>query len=164
MDAAGQFVLWTVVGALMVAGVIGAVLPFLPGAPLILVGAVIYAVFTDFTPVGWGRLAVLGALTVLGFVLEYVASALGARRFGGSRWGVVGAVVGSIVGVFFGLVGLLLGPVVGAVAGELLRSGQLAESLRTGIGAAVGLVAGAIAKLGLALAMVGLFLWWLWRG
>lgn len=164
MDPAAQIVLYVVVGAFLLAGVVGAVLPFVPGAPLILAGAVIYAVATDFAPVGWGRLAILGALTVLGFVLDYVASALGARRFGGSRWAVVGALAGGIVGVFFGPLGLLLGPVVGAVAGELIRSGQLAGSLRTGIGAVVGLVAGAIAKFGLALAMVGLFLWWLWRG
>jgi uncharacterized protein YqgC (DUF456 family) len=164
MDTAGQFLVYAVVAALLVAGLLGAVLPFLPGAPLILAGALLYAIVTDFTPVGWGRLAILGALTVASFVLDCAASALGARRFGGSRWAVGGAVAGALVGVVFGPPGLLLGPVVGAVAGELLRGRELRESVRTGIGAAVGVLAGAIAKLGLALAMVALFLWWLWRG
>src|SRR5919198_1380979 len=156
----GHIVLYIVVGALLLAGIVGAVLPYVPGAPLILAGAVIYAVATDFMPVGWGRLAILGALVVLGFVLDHAATALGARRFGGSRWAVLGALVGGIVGLFFGPFGLLLGPLVGAVLGELVASGKLMASLRAGIGTVVGLVIGMLAKFGLTLAMVGLFLWW----
>ncbi len=160
----GHIVLYVVVGALLLAGVVGAVLPYVPGAPLIVAGAVIYAVATDFVPVGWGRLAILAGLMALGFVLEHAASALGARRFGGSRWAVIGALVGGIVGLFFGPFGLLLGPLIGAVAGEVIASGELMASLRAGVGTVVGLVIGMLTKFGLALAMVGLFLWWLWRG
>jgi uncharacterized protein YqgC (DUF456 family) len=77
---------------------------------------------------------------------------------------VAGALVGAAIGVLFGPLGLLLGPVIGAVGGEFLRSGNLEESTRSGIGALVGLAAGIAANLGLAIVMVALFLWWAWKG
>lgn len=153
-----------VVGILFLAGLVGSVLPVLPGTPLILVGAVLYALATDFTPVGIGRLAILAGLAVVGGLLGYVSGAFGVRRYGGSRWAVGGAVVGAVVGFPFGPLGLLLGPALGAVTAELVRTGRLEESIRTGVGAAIGVVVGAVAHLMLALVMVGLFLWWVWRG
>jgi uncharacterized protein YqgC (DUF456 family) len=153
-----------VVGLLFLAGVIGSLLPFIPGTPLVLLGAVIYAAATDWTPVGAGRLVVLGILTVLSYVLHHVTGAVGARRYGGSGWAVVGALVGGIVGIFFGPLGLIVGPMAGAVGAELLRSGDLAGSLRSGFGALVGVLVGAAANFAVAVTMVGLFLWWVWRG
>jgi uncharacterized protein len=153
-----------VVGVLLVLGLAGSVLPFLPGAPLIFLGALVYAFATDFTPVGVGRLVILAALAIFTYVLDYVAGALGVKTYGGSRWAVVGAVLGVVVGLFFGPLGLILGPVAGAIAGELVRTGQLEQSVRSGFGALVGLLAGAVANFALALVMVALFLWWAWRG
>ena len=66
--------------------------------------------------------------------------------------------------LFLGPIGLLLGPVAGAIGGEFLRGGDIEESTRSGIGALVGLAAGIVASLGLAMVMVALFLWWIWRG
>jgi uncharacterized protein YqgC (DUF456 family) len=153
-----------VVGALFLAGLLGSVVPWLPGPLLILVGALVWAVATDFARIGPGRLIVLTALALLSYCLTFVAVAAGARRYGGTRWGLIGAVVGAFGGLFFGPAGLLLGPMVGAVAGELLRGADLAEGLRSGYGAAVGLLAGVVADIAIALAMIGLFLWWAWRG
>jgi uncharacterized protein len=152
------------VGLLMAAGLAGSILPFLPGPPLIVAGALVYAFATNWTPIGIGRLIILGVLAVLAYVLSHVAGALGAKRFGGSWWAVVGALVGAVVGVFFVPLGLLFGPVIGAIAGEFLCSGNLEGSTRSGIGALVGLAAGIVANLGLAIVMVALFLWWVWRG
>src|SRR5262245_45475558 len=142
----------------------GSVRPFLPGPPLIFAGALLYAFATGWSPIGAGRLIALVALAALAFALSHVASALGAKRFGGSRWSVVGALAGAMVGLFFGPLGLLLGPLVGAVGGELLRTGNLPASARSGAGALVGMAAGIAANLGVAVVMVGLFLWWVWRG
>jgi uncharacterized protein YqgC (DUF456 family) len=153
-----------VVALLMLAGLAGAVVPVLPGGPLIVAGALLYAIATDFTPVGVWRLVILGALAVVGAVLAHVASAIGVRRAGGSRWATVGAVLGAVLGLFAAPMGLLLGPLVGAVAGEVLRTRQLGHGMRAGIGAAVGLLLGAIAHVAVAFVMVGLFLWWVWRG
>jgi uncharacterized protein YqgC (DUF456 family) len=149
---------------LLVVGLAGSLLPILPGSPLILAAALIHALVTDFSPIGAGRLLVLAGLAVLAFVLDYVAGAVGVKKFGGSAWAVVGALLGAVIGLFFGPPGLLIGPVVGAVAGELVKSGEVEHSLKAGFGAVVGLVCGLLARFALAFTMVGLFVWWLWRG
>jgi uncharacterized protein YqgC (DUF456 family) len=148
----------------MVLGVVGAVVPFLPGAPLIMVGALIYAVATDFTPIGSGRLIILAVLGVAGWAMSHLAGVLGARRAGGGRMAVIGAVVGAVVGLAFAPLGLLLGPIVGAIVGELLSGRDAAGSVRTGIGTALGVVIGAAVHIAFAVAMVTLFAWWVWRG
>lgn len=152
--------LWLVVSVLLLLGLVGTVVPFLPGTPLIFVGASVHAFATDRTPIGPGRLAILAALAVSDYVLHYVAGALGARRAGGSVWAFVGALAGAVVGIFFGIPGLLLGPPLGAVAGELLKRGDLQTSIRTGIAAFIGMVAGAVANFVIAVIMIALFLWW----
>jgi uncharacterized protein YqgC (DUF456 family) len=153
-----------VVAALFLAGLLGSVVPWLPGPLLILVGALVWGVATDFARIGPGRLIILTALALLSYALNFVAAAAGARRYGATRWGLIGAVVGAFVGLLFGPSGLLVGPTVGAVAGELLRGAELTEGLRSGYGAAVGLLAGIVADVAIALMMIGLFLWWAWRG
>lgn len=152
------------VGLLFAAGLAGSILPFVPGPPLIFAGALIYAFATDWTPIGPGRLIILAVLAALAYLLGHVAGALGAKRFGGSWWAVAGALVGAVVGVFLGPFGLLLGPVLGAVAGEFLRAGDIERSARSGLGALAGMAAGIVANLGLAVVMIALFLWWVWRG
>jgi uncharacterized protein YqgC (DUF456 family) len=138
--------------------------PFLPGTPLIVVAALVHAIANDWTPVGAGRLAILAALAAFGYVLHYAAGALGTRGAGGSAWAVGGALIGAVVGLFFGIPGLLLGPPLGAIGGELLKSGDLEASLRTGLAAFAGMVAGAVANVAIGITMTGLFLWWVARG
>src|SRR2546423_15032451 len=153
-----------VVAILMLAGIVGAIVPFLPGAPLIFAGALLYAVATDFTLIGAGRLAILAALGVLAWALEHVAGVVGARRAGGSRAAVVGALLGMLVGGMVAPIGPLLGPIIGAIAGELLAGRKPDARVRAGIGAALGVVTGVVARFALALVMVALFVWWVWQG
>jgi uncharacterized protein YqgC (DUF456 family) len=151
-----------VVGLLFVAGLVGSVLPWLPGPLLILAGALLWAFATDFETLGWGRLALLAGLTAASAVLGFLAAALGARRYGASRWGVAGALVGAVAGIFFGPLGLLIGCMAGAGVGELLRGADLAGSLRSGVGAVVGLLAGLVADVVVCVTMIGLFVYWVW--
>ena len=153
-----------VVAILMLAGLAGAIVPLLPGAPLIVAGALVYAIATDFTPVGAGRLTILAALGVAGWLLEHIAGSIGARRAGGSRGAVVGALLGMLADVMLAPVGLLLGPIAGAIAAELLVGRELAASVRIGVGAALGVLAGLASHFALALIMVALFAWWVWWG
>jgi uncharacterized protein len=153
-----------VVGLLFAAGLVGSVVPWMPGPPFVLAGAVVWALATDFETLGWGRLAILAALTALSVVLEFATTAVGARRYGASRWGMLGAIVGALVGVFFGPVGLIVGCVAGAVGAELVRGSELAASVWSGVGALVGLIAGLVADLVVCVVMIGLFLVWVWRG
>jgi len=153
---------YLLVGLLLLLGLAGSVLPFLPGVPLILAGALIYAVATDFSPVGLVKLLILAGLAIVAYAVDYAAAALGAKKLGASTWGIVGALLGAVVGIFFGPAGLVLGPLVGAVAGELLRGREFSQSLQGGLGAVLGTLAGAVVKLGLAVVMVALFLFWVW--
>ncbi len=145
--------------ALMLIGLIGSVLPFVPGSPLILLGAFIYAWYTDFLVVTWGTLVILLLLTVLSQILDYLASILGAKKFGASRWGMSGAFLGGIIGLFSGgILGILIGPFIGALLLELLHGQDLPASLKIGLGTLVGFLGGAIGKIIIALTMIGIFL------
>ncbi len=156
--------LGVIVAVLMLAGLVGAVVPFIPGTPLVFAGALVYAIATEFTPVGAGRLVILAVLGAAGWAIEHIAGAMGARRAGGGRAAVVGALLGALAGLAFAPLGLLLGPIAGAIAGDLLSGRGPAGSVRTGIATAVGVVVGVAAHFAFALAMVALFVWWVWRG
>ncbi len=148
-------VLWIAAAVLIVIGALGMVLPVLPGAPLIFLGALLAAWAEDFQYLGSGSLVLLGALTALAIAVDFVASAFGAKRFGASGRSITGAMLGAIVGLFFGPVGVLVGPFVGAVIGELTVRRNLAAAGRAGVGAALGLALGTAAKLAIAFAMIG---------
>ena len=149
--------LWLGAVLCVVAGLVGLVLPALPGAPLLLVGLVLAAWAEHFAYVGAGMLVVLGLLAALTYVVDFLATAFGARRFGASSRAVVGAVLGGLVGLFFGLAGILLGPFVGAVLGELSAQRGLADAGRAGIGATLGLAVGLALKIAIAVSMLALF-------
>lgn len=150
-----------VVGVLMTLGLLGTVLPIFPSTPLILVGALIYAFFTDFREVTGWVLGGLVLLTLLSQLLDYLATVYGAKKMRATRWGMAGAVVGALVGLFVGgLLGILVGPFVGAFAFELVfAKRQTEEALRAGLGALLGTLGGMLGKLLIALVMCGVFLW-----
>lgn len=132
-------------------------LPALPGAPLLFAGLWLAAWIEDYNHVGVLTLVLLAVLTVFTYVVDFIAGAFGAKRFGASKWSIVGATLGAIVGVFFGIPGVLLGPFIGAVAGELLVQRNLRAAGKAGVGASLGLIIGTAAKLALAFSMLGIF-------
>jgi uncharacterized protein YqgC (DUF456 family) len=164
MTGAALAFVYVLVALLMAVGLVGSVVPALPGTILILAGVALHAVVTGFDPIGPWRLLILALLTGIAYLLDHVAGVLGVRRFGGSRWAVAGAIVGALVGLFLGLPGLLLGPLVGAVVAEYAYTRQIGVSARAALGTVVGLLVGAVAKIGIGLAMIALFLFWVWRG
>lgn len=149
--------LWVLAIVLIAGGLAGMVLPALPGPVLLFAGFVVGAWAEDFRFIGFGTLAVLGALAVLAYVADFVAGSLGASRYGASRRAVVGAAIGAVVGIFFGPIGILLGPFGGAVLGELLEQKGLRDASRAGFGATLGMIVGTAAKLALGFTMLGLF-------
>ena len=149
--------LWLLTAILVLAGLLGLILPALPGAPLLFSGLLLAAWIEDFGYVGGGTLAVLGVLALLTYAVDFAASALGAKRFGASNRAVVGAAIGALVGIFFGLPGILLGPFAGAMLGELSDRRGPRDAARAGLGATIGLALGAAAKLALAFSMLGIF-------
>ncbi len=143
-------------GALaLLAGLAGVVLPVLPGSLLLFGGAVLVAWAEGFTRVGWPTLLVAGVLAAAIWAVDWLASALGAKVSGASKWAVAGATVGLLVGMFFGPAGILLGPAVGAVALEYWKDPDFEKALRAGAGTFVGFLVGSVVKVALAFVLVG---------
>lgn len=149
--------LWILAALLVLVGLAGSVLPALPGVPLVFTGLFIAAWAGDFARVSWPTLLLLGLLTLLSFVIDFAATALGAKRVGATRLAIVGALLGTLAGVFLGLAGLIIGPFLGAVIGELLSHGQVQQAARAGVATWMGLIFGTLAKLALVFTMLGVF-------
>ncbi|MEO7433263.1 MAG: DUF456 domain-containing protein [Dokdonella sp.] len=150
--------LWYVLAAVLIlVGIVGSVLPVLPGVPIVFAGMLLAAWADQFAHVGTITLTILGVLTVIALVIDFVAGVMGAKRVGASRHAVIGAAIGTLVGIFLGIPGLLLGPFVGALLGELVAGGTLRKAADVGVGAWVGFLVGTVAKLGICFAMLGLF-------
>jgi uncharacterized protein YqgC (DUF456 family) len=158
MTVAAQIALWGLSVLFVLVGVAGLLFPVLPGAPLLFAGLFMAAWADGFAHVGTWPLVLLGGMALLTYVVDFAASAFGAKKFGASREAVLCAVVGAAIGIFFGLVGVIVGPFVGAVIGELTVRRNLHAAGRAGFGATIGLALGAAAKLAMAFAMVGMFL------
>ncbi|MDP6606953.1 MAG: DUF456 domain-containing protein, partial [Dehalococcoidia bacterium] len=144
-------------GLLIVLGVVGTVVPVLPGSTFVFGGMLLAAWIDGFDRVGWLTVSVLGLLTFATVGVDLLATSLGAGRLGASRLAIVGAIAGTVLGLFAGLPGLLVGPFVGAVAGELLAGRDLERAGRVGLGTWLGLAFGVAAKVGLVFAMLGIF-------
>ena len=152
-------VLAVICGLLMAAGFAGLILPVLPAIQLSWLGLLIYAWGTGFQRISLLATIVFTALMLLTMVLDYVAQAIGARKFTASRYSVIGALIGSILGIFiFGFWGVILGPALGALAGELLAGRGFRQGLTSAGGTVVGCLAGNLIKLIIMLAMLGVFI------
>lgn len=149
--------IWLSVTLLISAGLAGLVLPALPGPLLLLAGLWIAAWAEDYNYVGMTTLIILCTLALVASLADYVAGALGARRYGASARSIWGATWGALIGLFFGLPGLLLGPFVGAAIGEWSTLRNVTAAGRAGLGATIGLVLGIAAKLALGMSMLGVF-------
>jgi len=151
-------VLWIFAVLLAAIGLLGLVLPVLPGAPVLFLGLLFAAWADDFAYVGTQTLLALGVLALLTYAVDFVATALGAKRVGASNRAIWGAALGGLVGLMFGLAGVVLGPLVGAVLGELSLRRDLKTAGRAGLGASLGLALGTAVKLSLGFSMIGIFL------
>ncbi|HET7330929.1 DUF456 domain-containing protein [Dyella sp.] len=142
--------------ALILGGLIGTVLPTLPGIPMIFGGIWLAAALDDYQHLGVSWLIVLGVLAAFGVAMDFIAASLGAKRVGASSMAIWGASIGTFIGMFLGIPGLILGPFVGALAGELISSKSVLRSAHVGIGTWLGLLFGTLVKLVLSVVMVAL--------
>ena len=149
--------LWSLVVVLIVAGVAGTLLPALPGSALVFGGLLLGAWIDDFTRVSGVTVAVLGVLTVISWVVDYLSGLLGAKKVGATRQAVIGAAIGTLVGVFTGLWGLIFMPLVGAAIGEYLAIRDTVRAGRVGVATWIGMVIGAVVKIAITFLMIGVF-------
>jgi len=140
--------------ALVLVGLAGTILPFLPGPPLVFAGLLLAAWADGFSRVGWPSLALLAVLTLAAVLVDFLGGAWGARRRKASRQAVLGAILGSCAGLFFGIPGLILGPFLGAAGGEYLACRALAPAGRVGLATWLGMLIGGALRLALVALMV----------
>jgi len=150
---------WFFVIALFAVGLIGTVVPALPGTTIILAAAIIHrSVLGAEKSIGWKTIVVLVLLTLLSYVFDFLGSYFGAKYFGATKWGTFGAILGALVGLCFGLIGLFVGPVIGAIIGEVIAGKRMIDAGRAGWGSLLGNIGAMLAKLIIALAMIIIFL------
>lgn len=149
---------WILIVSLMVIGLVGTVVPLIPGSVIILAAAVIHRlVFGEAASVGWMTLIGLTVLMLLSQALDFVSGSLGAKYFGATRWGAIGGILGGIAGLFFGLPGIFIGPVVGVLAGELLGGQGILPAGKSTWGTLLGTAAGMLGKFVIGVAMIAWF-------
>ncbi len=156
LETSAEIAAWCVAVALMLCGLVGTLIPIIPGTFLVLLAAGAFRLIHGADAgIGWVGFVVMTLLFALSALLEFLSGAAGAHWFGSSRWGALGALVGGIVGIFFGILGIFVGPIVGAVAFELLfAKKKIGHAGKSGFGTLVGTGAGMAIKFSIAMVMI----------
>lgn len=141
----------------MLAGLIGSIVPALPGIPLMLVAVIGHRLYFGAASVSNLVLIILIALTLVSIVFDFLASMLGAKKFGATWRGMLGAVIGGVVGLSFSLPGIILGPFLGAMLFELLGDKEFKKAVHAGVGATIGLLLGILGKFSIGVVMMIIF-------
>lgn len=152
MEAA-QWIAFVVSLLLMGAGVLGTVVPVLPGVPLIWIVMLVFGLIDKFQRIDATFLIVMALVTVGAELADHFTRAWGVRRYGAGQAGTWGAVIGALAGLFFLPLGLLLGPFLGALIGELWAGRSLEDSVRAGWGGLLGTLGSIVVKFAVAVAM-----------
>ena len=154
-----NIVLWFTAIVLMAIGLIGTVLPFLPGTTIIFAAAIGHRLLVGPEQgMNWWGLSGMVALLLFSYALESAGTWFGAKYFGATRWGIAGAIIGGIAGIFTGFITLLFLPIAGAIIGELIGGQRLVSAGKAGWGTLLGNLAGMLGKLTIGLVMVSWFL------
>lgn len=153
---------WEIIGLVlallvMLIGTVGSVAPVLPGAPLVLGAAIVHRLVFGAAGASWMVIGVLTALTLFSVLLDFAATAYGAKKMGATWRGVTGAILGTVPGMFFGLPGIVLGPFLGAMVLEMVGGKGLHQAAKGGAGAVLGLFLGGVGKLAICGSMMALF-------
>lgn len=146
--------IWITLGVLLtIAGIVGCILPFIPGPPLSYAALVVLQL-TMNEPFTYRFMVIWLLLTIAVTLLDYYVPIWGTQKFGGSRSGVWGSTIGLIIGLFFfPPFGLIIGPFIGAVVGELIAGKEMQKALRSGLGSFLGFIAGTVMKLAVSFIM-----------
>lgn len=147
-------------GLIILGGLVGTVLPLLPGVPFSLAGLILYAWFTNFQNVTVLGVIIFSILTAITILLDFFAPAMGAKSYKASKAGSIGSLLGAFFGIFFlGPIGIFLGPLIGGFLGEYLANPDKQHAMRAAWGAFVGMMIGTLFKLIVTISMFGYFLY-----
>lgn len=148
--------LWILAIASVSVGLLGTMIPILPGLPMIFIGSWLAAWIDDYNEISVTAVVIIGVLTVIGLAIDWVAQTMGAKKAGASKLGIIGSFIGTIVGIFTGLWGLLFMPLIGAAIGEFIDHQDMLRSGKVGLATWIGMLVGTVIKLSLAFTMVGI--------
>lgn len=152
------FILIIAIG-IIILGILGTVVPLLPGLPLVFVAIFMYAMITNFQVISLANVFVYLVLAALGMGIDIFAGTYGAKRFGASKFGIIGSILGLVAGLItLGPVGLILGPIIGSVSGELFTGKSFNKAVKIGFGSLIGFLGVAVAQLLISLIMAGTFI------
>ncbi len=140
-------VLWLVLGLLlMLIGLAGCILPFLPGPPLCYIALLLQQLQSE-PPYTTRFLLIWGGIALVLTILDYIIPIYGTRKFGGTRYGMWGCVIGLVFGIWLGPIGIIVGPFIGALVGELIGNASSDHAVRAALGSFVGFLVGTLLKL-----------------
>ena len=144
---------------LILIGLVGVIMPYLPGVPVAWLGLFIYAIGTDWERLSVTTIVVFGAITVLALLVDFIAPLLGAKKYKASKWGIIGASIGLFVGIIiFQIWGIILGPLMGALVGELIAGKSTDIAFKSALGTFIGFIFGTLMKVVIVLVMAGFFI------
>jgi uncharacterized protein YqgC (DUF456 family) len=157
-------ILLTCLGLLcIILGLIGSFLPILPGPPISWIGLLLLYL-TDAVPNNNTLLIITFIVAILVFTLDYIIPALGTKRFGGSKAGVIGTSIGLIVGLIAPIpFGIIIGPFVGALIGELTNQADTKTAIKAAFGSFLGFITSTLLKFIVACIYLGIFISVLWE-
>ena len=150
---------------LMIVGMLGSFLPVLPGPPISWVGLLLLHL-TKAIPQDWTFLGITAAVAIVVLVLDYVIPAMGTKKFGGSKAGMIGTTVGLLISLVFpilGIFGIVIWPFVGALVGELFNKADKKTALRAAFGSFMGFLTGTFLKFLVSVIFLGLFISKAWE-
>ena len=141
-------------------GLIGCILPIVPGPAIVWVGMVIHKLWVPEASANWWLILVAGIFVGITFLLDYVLALMGAKKFGASRKGGIGALLGGFIGFFIPpfLLWHIIGPFVGALICELFDGQTLQRASRVGWGSFLGTIAAYVSKLTICFLIIAAFM------
>ena len=144
---------------LILIGIAGAIIPMVPGIPLVFAAIAAYGWIEGFNTIGIKYIIVLAAITVFSLLVDYLSSYLGAKYMGAGKGGQIGAVIGVILGIFIlPPLGIFIGPFLGAWIGELISGKDYKEAAKNALGTIIGLFTGMLFQLIVSIIMLISFL------
>jgi uncharacterized protein YqgC (DUF456 family) len=140
----------------MIIGIIGCMVPVLPGPPFSFLG-LLFLHLTRFGQFSTPTLIIFAAIAVLVTVFDVIVPVWWKRKFGGSKYGTRGATVGLIIGFFLGPLGIILGSLIGAFVGEMIFKDDITYAFKAGFGSLLSFLTGIGLKLAASLVMTFYF-------
>ena len=145
---------------LMLIGILGSFLPVLPGPPVSWLGLLLLTL-TNAVPNDWWFLGITGAVALLVFAMDYLIPAMGTKKFGGSKAGMIGTTIGLVIAIvfpIFGIFGIIIWPFIGALVGEIVNKADNKTALKAALGSFIGFLTGTFLKFVVAIVFMGLFI------